>query len=182
MLLEESPVDVLHLGSSGGLAEGEHEDIGNVVTGVVVVGGLPVGLGLGDIGEDGGPVGEEVLGESLDELGGVGEDLGPVLNLGDVVSHALAVSEVLGELGDDVSNLLDSLEDVLEVSLGKVGDGVGDLLLKGLGVLEASLDLGKVVLANHSEDESGNELLDTSGVHVVLGGNDACDSGSNSHI
>jgi len=180
--LEQVPVNVLILGGLGRLAKGQNQDVGNIITGIVVVSGGPVFLGLANIGEDSGPVGEEVLGQGGNELGGVLEDLGPVLNSLDVLLHVLAVSEVLGKLLDDVSNFLNSLDDVLEVSLGEVRNGVGDLLLEGLGVGEALLDLRKVILLDHTEDKSSNELFNTCGVHAVLGGNDLSKESSGSHI
>ena len=76
-------------------------------------------------------------------------------------------------LGND-TDFLNSLEDILDVTLGKVGDSVGDLNFETLSVFEALLDLWKIVLLEEAIQGSGDELLGTFDVHLVVSGNDAC--------
>ena len=180
--MEEVPVDLfLWLQGLGNWADRKDEDIGDIFSRFVELLGGPVSLNLGNVSGNLRPVGQEVLSEFRDELNWVGEDSGPSLNLVNITLDILALIEVIWELLDDLSNFLDGLNDVLEISLGDVRDCVGDLSLEGLSVGEALLDLRKVILIKHSHEESSNELLSSFEGHGVVGGEDGCSSLNESH-
>ena len=173
MGVEEFPVDVgIDVLGSGDWANGKNDGVGNILSSIVVLGSVVVGGGLGDISGDILPVCEEVLGQGADESDWILEDLGPVLDLLDIIIHGLAVIKVLWELLDDLTKLLNSLDHVLDISLGEIRNGIGDLHLEGLTVLKALFDLWKVILLNKTVDHSGDELFGTFDVHGVPGGDD----------
>ena len=91
---------------------------------------------------------QEVLGNGLDQFGWVSEDGGPVLNLLDVALNVLAGLEIGWQLNEDLSNLLDARDDVSNILLLDVLDSGVDLSGKILRVLQALLDLRKVVLVD----------------------------------
>ena len=181
--MEVSPVDVgIELLGSGDWANSKDDGVGDILTAVVVLLGLVVGGGLGDIGGNALPVGEEVLGQGGDELSWVSEDGSPGLDLLDVALDILAVIEVSWELLDDLTELLNSLDDVLEVTLGEIRESIGDLNLKALSVVEAGLDLWEIILLDKTVDDTSDELLGTLDVHLVVSGDDASSGLNESHF
>ena len=111
--LEELPVDIgIDFLSSGDWSDGHDNNIGDILTSRVVLGVVVVSGGLGNLGGDIFPVGQEVLGDGLNEGCWVSEDLGPGLNLGDVVLDVFALSEVLWKFSDDDTEFLNSLDHV----------------------------------------------------------------------
>lgn len=87
-------------------ADSEGESIGNVNTSVEVVTIGPVGLLLGNILLDLSAVEKPVFGNCLGESGGLGEDLAPGFDLGDIIAHALAGGHGSVEFGPDGSGVL----------------------------------------------------------------------------
>ena len=148
--------------SSWNWTNGEDHDVGNIFTGRLVLGGGEVGGDLGNITGNLGEVGDNVGGEGHDELGWVLEDLAPGLNSLDVTIHTLAVLEVFWEVLDNGANGGDTLNDISEVLLLEVLDGGGDLLCNIWSVLDAGLDLWKILLLKKTEDETVHEIDDLS--------------------
>ena len=123
-------VELNWLSSLGHWADGQDENFSDVITGIVVVLGGPVGTGLLDIGVNLLPVGEEVSSNLLDELLWVLEDGSPGLDLLNVTLDVFAVAEVSWELLNDLSNFLNTLDDILNITLGEIRDCVGDFGLE----------------------------------------------------
>ena len=172
MSVDEFPVDVLVLGHVVDLAEGEDNDISGLFTSLLVLGRGHVGVDGLNVTLDGGPVGHDVL-DDLGESGWGNELLAPVLDLGDITLDVLAVREVLWELLDELDGILDTLDEVLHVSLGHLVDDFLDLSGDDLGVLEALLHLWKVILLDEAVDDTSELFLDTADVGegvIVLGG------------
>ena len=153
-------------------ANSEHEGISGVLASIEVVGSGPVGLLLIDILADLAAVEEPVLGDGLGESSGLGENLGPVLNLSDVLIHALASGHGRADLVPDDTGILDGLEVVasLEVADGELG--VSDDLVT---TLVAGLNLREVVVTSHGEHEASDEVRDR---HDVKGGGRSGEAGS----
>ena len=183
MGLEEFPVDLfISLLSSGDWSDGKDDNIGDIFTSIVVVGSIIVGGGLGDFGRNLFPVGKEVLGQLGDKSNWVGKDGGPGLDLLDIILDAFAVLEVLWEFLNNHTELLNSLDHILDVTLGEVGESIGDLNLELLTVSEALLDLWKIILLDEAIHDSGNEFLGTFDVHGVVSGDDASSGLNEFHL
>ena len=183
VVLEKSPVDLfIWVLGLRDWSYGKDQHISNVLSCLVELGVVEVALGLGNVSRHLLPVGQEVLGQLLGKLNWVCEDGGPGLDFLKVRVDVLAVVEVLWKFLDDLSDLLDSLQNVLEVTLRDVSDCVGDLCLQRRGVGEAGLDFRKVVLLDHSVDKTSNEFLGTLEVHGVVCGEDGGGLLNESHI
>ena len=128
-----------------------------VLAGAEVVSSRPVALLLGDVFTDSRAVEEPVLADGSSESGGMGEDLGPGLNLSDVGAHALAGGQGGADLSPDGTGILDSREvfAMLEITHGFLG--VSDDLFTAL---VAELNLGEVVVTSHTEHKSSDEFGD----------------------
>ena len=112
----------------------------------------------------------------------MGEDLGPGLNLDEVISDVFALSQVSWEFSDDNTELLNSLDHSLDVSLGEISESIGDLNLEDLGVGKAFLDLWEVILLDEAVHDTGDEFFGTFDVHFVVSGNDAGSCLNESHF
>ena len=139
-------------------AELEDEEVTDVLATLHPIGGGSVRLDLGNISQDGGVVLDGVGDEHLDKLLGVRENASPFLDSGDVTLHAFAILEVLGELLNNSNHDLDTGNNVTNVSLLEVSDSLGDLFLESGAVSEALLDLWEVVAANHTFNDTSEEL------------------------
>jgi len=113
-----------------------------------------------------------VLADGCGELGGVLEDGSPLFDGRQVVSHALAGAESLGNLQDGEAELEDTLEVAVHAALLEVGDAGLNLGGHELTALEAGLDLSKVVFGGHAVDETGEEV--GSGHDANVGGSKHC--------
>ena len=165
------------LESSLDWANEDGDEVSGVLTNGEVALVSPVSLDSGDVGGDGLLVESVVLGDLGGESGGRLEDLGPGLDGGDVVAHALAWGDVLLEVEDEGLELLDGAEDVegFEVGQGGLEEAVerGDAGVAGLHLLE-------VVVSDHAVDETGSELGKHQEVElqVVGGGLDGANGNS----
>ena len=110
---------------------------------------------------------QDVFGNGGDQLLWVGENFCPVLNLGNITLDIFAGIEVSWEFLDDFSNIHDTLDDIIDVSLLEFSDSLVDLGWESLDITEALLDLLKVILLNESLDETSNEFIDTIDVDSV---------------
>merc|ERR1711998_556675 len=90
--------------------------------------------------------------------------LGPGLNLLEVLSHLLASLDVSEAIIDDRDNLPDSVDDLSGVQALKFLDDVFNEALDLLGIIDASLNLVKVVASNKSLNEAPGSL--NLGVHT----------------
>ena len=141
-------------------SESKHDDVGNILTGVVVVSLADVGGDSRDIGGHLGVVHDHVGGDGLHKGGWVLDEAGePVRDSSEVSLHVLAVAEVSWKLGEEGSDNLDSGDDGGDIALHEVLDGLVDFLLDMVGVGEASLDVLEVVLLDETEEDTGDELL-----------------------
>ena len=163
--------------SNGGLdgANGEGKGISSVDTSLEVVTGGPVGLLGSEVSLDLSSVEDPVFGDGAGESGGLGEDLGPGLNGGDVLIHTLAGGHGGANLVPDDTSILDSLEEVTGLEFTDGDLGVRDDLLS---TLEAGLNFGEVVVTSHSVHETGDPVGDSHGVEG--GGGSSNSSGSES--
>ena len=116
-------------------------------------------MGLGDILEDLWSVlqdvGEDGHGESLWVL----EDLSPLLDSNKVWLDGLAVTEVLWEELEDLSELGDGVQDGGDISLDDVVDDLLNVGLDGGSILKANLDVFEVIGINKTVDDSSKNLL-----------------------
>jgi hypothetical protein len=138
-----------------------------VLTSLEVLLGVPVSLSKGSVGLDGLLVEEPVLRESSGQLGWLFEDLSPLLNGGDVVTHAFAGTQSVWELEDGEADLKDALSDVVPTTLLEVTDSGVNLAVHELGSLEAGLDFNEVVVSSHTVDETGGEVWESNDIEVL---------------
>lgn len=138
-------------------ADGEDGNVSNLLTSILEVSAGEVWGDLADVGQDGAVVLENVGGDNFQELGWVLEDLSPLLDSIEVTLNAGAVLEVGWDIGDDLTELSNSLKDILEVLLLNVSDDSGDLVSKSWHVGKALLDFREVLLSGETEDESVHE-------------------------
>ena len=158
----------------GRLTNSLNNKISSVVSCLVPLASVPVSLNLFDIVVCCFPVSEQVLGNDNCKFSWVGEFLSPNNKFLDVSFDFLALSEVGWQLLNDLSDFHNALDNVVEISFLNVSDGICDFLLKSALVLEAFLNVRKVVFANESVDKSGNKLFNSMRVDVVSSGNDGC--------
>merc|ERR1719231_1997279 len=96
------------------------------------------------------------------------ELLSPGLDLLNITLNVFAVTEVSWELLDKLDGILDTLDDISQIALGNLVDNGLNLSGDSLGVLEAFLHLWKIILLDHSIDDTSEVLLDTGDAHVVV--------------
>jgi hypothetical protein len=149
-------------------AEGEDHDVGNTLTGGLVLFAGEFVWDLLDIGNDGTVVLEDIGTDDLQKLGGILKDLTPVLDSGDVTLHGAAVLEVVWNLLDDISDLTNAGNDVLDITLLEILNGSGNLLGDSITMLEALSDFLKVLLVGKTQDESIHEVNDLGWRHHKL--------------
>mmetsp|Transcript_31775 Transcript_31775/g.39518 ORF Transcript_31775/g.39518 Transcript_31775/m.39518 type:complete len:334 (+) Transcript_31775:153-1154(+) len=163
--------EVLSGGGFDGANREDHE-VGEVGAGLEGLAGGPVALDGADVALDLTLVEEIVLADGCGELGGVLEDGSPLFDGRQVVSHALAGAESLGNLQDGEAELEDTLEVTVHAALLEVGDAGLNLGGHELTALEAGLDLSKVVFGGHAVDKAGEEV--GSGHDANVGGSKHC--------
>lgn len=142
-------------------SESGDENVTNILSEVLVVLGGGILGDVGSIGHDLTEVLGDVLDEGSDELLWVSELLGPGLNSLEVVLDTLAVVEVGWELLGNLDEELGTLDDVADVLLLDILDSGGDLGLEGIGISDAVIEVGEVVLLDELDHESVKELLKT---------------------
>ena len=160
VLADKFPVDVFVLSHVVDLTETELKNITSLITGVHEF----VGLNIRDDGAnvllDTRPVGHNV-GEDVLKTGNRGELGNPGSDFLNITLDILAVLQIFWKLLDEFKGLLDSLNNIGDVSLHEVIDDIIDLLTNNLGVLEALLHLWKILLVDQVVDETSEELLNT---------------------
>ena len=105
----------------------------------------------------------------------MGEDLGPSLDFGNIIAHALAGGHGRVELIPDGAGILNCLEIVAGLEVADGGLGVVDDLLT---TLVASLNLSEVVVTGHTVHEASDEFGDGLGVKGGCGGSNSGSSES----
>ena len=158
-------VAVIATGLDG--SHGEGQEIGEHLSGLEVLLVGPVVLKEANIVFDLSLVHEIVLGDGRCQLCGVFEDLGPGLDGCDVVGHAFAGVQRLGDLQNDDREFERGLSVVVPATLTDVSDSDFNLLIDEFSALEASLDFRKVVVLGHTEHESSDEV--SSSHHSSIG-------------
>ena len=109
-----------------------------------------------------------MLGCSFNQWSLVLEDLSPGLDGVDVFTHVLARSDILLEMENETLELLDSTDDV---ELLKVVESGVQVSPERSGTCVTGLELGEVVLTNHTVHEASGEFGKSIQIHckVVLG-------------
>ena len=136
----------------------EDEDISDLLSHVVELGGTGIGDDVSDIGVDLGDVHDGVTESFFEKSDWVLEDGGPDFDSFDVWFHSLAILEIDVNGGDNFSHDGNTLDDVHDVLLFEIFDGFIELNFDSFSIGEAWLDLIEVVVLNESIEESSDEL------------------------
>lgn len=139
-------------------SDGEGKEVSKIDTSLELFSGSPVSFDSGDISLNGSLVEGEVLGDSLAEGGRVGEDLGPVFDSLELVTHALTSAEGLRDLEGNEGEVKCGLNVVVPARFLDVSDTGLDLVVHELTTLVARLDLNKLVVFGHAVHESSDEV------------------------
>lgn len=89
----------------------------------------------------------------------------PLLDLSEVVSHMCARSNIELEVVNERLNVLEGLENV---EVLKIGKGILKIYEKRRGAGVAGLHLSKVVLTNHTVDETGEEIGNGHQIELIV--------------
>ena len=103
---------------------------------------------------------EEVVWDSLEEDGRVKEDLSPVSELVEVVADHVALSQVLGQLVDDLSHDFNAAGVARDAACLEVSDHLGELVGEGVSALHAGEQVVQVVLVDDTVDDTGGDFDD----------------------
>ena len=99
----------------------------------------------------------------FEEVGRLRPDRSPLLDLSDVVVHALASGQRRFEHGGKSTEVLKAMDDVLSF---KVSDNGFDLLEKAITSVKAFGEFVKMVLSGKAVHKSSNILRDRQGVDI----------------
>jgi len=123
------------------------------------------------------------LSNSLDQFGWVLEDISPGHDGAHIVIHTFAARDGVWEHPDDVTEVLDTLD---EVQSFKVSHSFLGVISKRLDVFHACAELFKMVITSKSINQTGHEVWDqverwkVCGVSTLDGAN--CDSHKGSEV
>jgi hypothetical protein len=155
---------VLHLAAQEDLGESKTDGV-TVLIEVLVV---PLSLGIHDLVVDVLTVDDEVVLNMEDEVPGVGEGLGHLAELVKIgADSGLALLELVGDIVDDVTEILDSVKDRVEGSVLELINDTAEALPDVLGITEA-LDTVRNLSLNSASEHTLEDLAhaEESEVHV----------------
>jgi len=116
---------------------------------------FPVSLLGPDILLDGGAVEEPIFADSFTELDRLLEDNSPLLDGCDVLVHALAISDSVWQIPDDLAEVLNGREQVQGLD---VSESLLAVLCELIRVTHASTKLVKVIVSGEAVDKTGHEV------------------------
>ena len=157
---------VLHGSAEEDLGEGEADGVTELVEVLV----LPLGLGVHDLVVHILAVHDKVVLNVEDEVPRVGESLGHLAELVEVgAGGGLALLELVGDVVDDVTEVLNGVKDGVEGTVLELVDDATESLPDVLGITEA-LDTVRNLSLNGASEETLEDLAHSEEGEVDVGG------------
>ena len=140
---------VLHLSAKEDLGEGETDGVSELIEVLV----LPLGLSIHDLVVNILAVDNKIVLNVEDEVPRISEGLGHLSELVKICADGgLALLELVGDIMDDVTEVLDSVQHGVESAMLKLVDNTTEALPDVLGVTEALNTMGNLSLNGASQE------------------------------